>query len=262
MNWQENTTASGTTVLETVDRVKSILSGVATDSNKRWTATNQHEYRQLRDKLISDRILSPKVPHFVRSCREFQEFWSYIKQYSTYQERREHIREAFDPLLTHLESTTSGPADQEISGHLTWQKALERKKTDPDGAITAARTLLESTCKHILDEVNAEYDAGADLPKLYRLAAEQLKLSPSQHTEPIFKQILGGCTAVVEGIGAVRNKLSDAHGVGKNAPRASTRHAELVVSLAGAAAIFLFQTWEERSKVTSSRTPALGEFVS
>ncbi len=29
---------------------------------------------------------------------------------------------------------------------------MERRATDPEGAITAARTLLETVCKHILDE--------------------------------------------------------------------------------------------------------------
>jgi hypothetical protein len=34
-----------------------------------------------------------------------------------------------------------------------WHKALDRRTDDPDGAITAARTLLETVCKHILDEL-------------------------------------------------------------------------------------------------------------
>ncbi|WP_448090692.1 abortive infection family protein [Pseudomonas azerbaijanoccidentalis] len=28
----------------------------------------------------------------------------------------------------------------------------------------------------------------------------------------MFKQFLGGCPAVIEGLGALRNRLSDAHG--------------------------------------------------
>ena len=87
------------------------------------------------------------------------------------------------------------------------------------------------------------------MPKLYKSAAGSLNLSPSQHTEPIFKQILGGCTSVVEGLGAIRNKLGDAHGKGKAAPKPAKRHAELVVNLAGAAAIFLVQTFEEKRKL-------------
>lgn len=118
---------------------------------------------------------------------------------------------------------------------------------DPEGAITAARTLLESVCKHILDSASISYDEKDDLPKLYGLTAEQLNVSPSQHTEQIFKQILGGCKSVVEGLGALRNKLSDAHGKGKMAVKPSARHAELAVNLAGSMATFIVSTWESRN---------------
>jgi hypothetical protein len=102
-------------------------------------------------------------------------------------------------------------------------------------------------CKHILDEYGIAYDEKDDLPKLYGLTAEQLKLSPSQHTEQIFKQILGGCKSVVEGLGALRNKLSDAHGKGKKSAKPSPRHAELAVNLAGSMATFIVSTWEKRN---------------
>ena len=84
--------------------------------------------------------------------------------------------------------------------------------------------------------------------KLYRLTAEQLKLAPSQHTEQVFKQILGGCTAVVEGLGALRNRLSDSHGKGKIAVKPAPRHAELAVNLAGALAIYLLATYSARNE--------------
>lgn len=127
-----------------------------------------------------------------------------------------------------------------------WRKALERRASDPDGAITSARTLLETVCKHILDNEQIEYDEKADLPKLYTLAASQLNLAPSQHTEKVFKQILGGCQAVVEGLGALRNRLSDAHGKGKAGVRPDQEHAQLAVNLAGAVATFLISTWEKK----------------
>lgn len=115
---------------------------------------------------------------------------------------------------------------------------MERRETDPEGAITLARTLLETVCKHILDERGVTYANDCDLPALYKLVAKSLNLAPSQHSETIFKQILGGCTAVVEGLGALRNRLSDAQRPVKPAPR----HAELAVNLAGAVAMFLIAT--------------------
>ena len=126
-----------------------------------------------------------------------------------------------------------------------WHKALERRNTDPEGAITLARTLLESTCKYILDEQHkVEYGNAPDINQLYRLVSKELNLSPSQHTEKTFKQILGGCSSIVEGLGSLRNKVGDAHGQGKVSFKPSARHAELAVNLAGAMAVFLFSTWE------------------
>lgn len=48
-------------------------------------------------------------------------------------------------------------------------------------------------------------------------------------------------------LGALRNRLSDAHGKGKGGVKAAPRHAELAVNLAGSTALFLLATWEAKS---------------
>ena len=184
------------------------------------------------------------------------EFWGVISKIHKYAPRREYIREQFEPVLSMLESETRSPSDDSatntirqvnsVNVHDAWRKALERRATDPEGAITASRTLLETVCKHILDEIGVTYDDSMDLPKLHALVAKQLNLAPSQHSEHVFKQVLGGCHSVVEGLGALRNRLSDAHGVGRSAVRPAPRHAELAVNLAGTMATFLIATAEAR----------------
>lgn len=154
------------------------------------------------------------------------------------------------------------PADDEISElmqrfdeagiHDLWQKALQRRHGDPDGAITIARTYLEQTCKHILDEECISYADDADLPKLWGLCAEQLNLAPSQHTEAAFKTILGSCQNVVNTLGTIRNKIGDSHGQRGKPVRARPRHAQLAVNLAGSMATFLLATWGEQ-KATATR---------
>ena len=129
-----------------------------------------------------------------------------------------------------------------------WEKARERRDTDPDGAITAARALIESVCKHILDESSVDYDDDTKLPKLYHSVAEELDLAPNQQTEQVFRQVMGSCQSVVEGIGAIRNRLGDAHGKGKRGAKPEPRHAELAVNLAGSMASFLIATWEAQSE--------------
>lgn len=221
-------------------------------------AESNTEYTRLRQIFMSDSTLSPLLPRFVRTCRSLFQFWEFIKsKFSTYAERRSFIWEEFSPFLEVLEKGLT-PSDAEVtsvleqydSAHVQsiWSKALDRRASDPEGAITMARTLLESVCKHILDECSIEYDNTTDLPKLYRLTTESLNLSPSQHTEDVFKRILGGCVSVVEGLGALRNRLSDSHGGGKRRIKPAPRHAELAVNLAGAMSAYLISTWQTRSE--------------
>lgn len=220
------------------------------------------EFKNLRRELTASPRTKNLLPRFVHICRDLSEFWSFIKpMFGTYAERRDYLRDEFDPLLAALETESRTPSDAAITATVqavsssyiqkVWHKALERRATDAEGAITAARTLLETVCKHILDASGSKYDDNAELPKLYTLMAKQLTLSPSQHTEQLFKQILGGCQTVIEGVGALRNRHSDAHGKGASGTKPDPRHAELAVNLSGTMATFLLQTWEARKKIGS-----------
>ena len=242
-----------------VGTLKSLLVAHATGSN-----ADNKEFVSLREALVKDHRCGKLLPEFIRDCRSLDEFWGLIKyKFPHYRERREYIWKEFTPLLKALERADAHPSDSPVSTalqHLNaayvescWHKALERRQGDPEGAITAARTLLETVCKHILDDQQVCYDENLDLPKLYKQAAESLNIAPVQHAEPVFKQILGGCTSVVEGLGALRNRLSDAHGKGVRASRPAPRHAALAVNLAGTMAAFLVETLEHRRQSAGNR---------
>lgn len=211
-------------------------------------------YRNLRRYFRVNQRTDALLPQFVKTARDLGHFWQIIQsKFSTYKERRDFIYEGFTPLLDHLEILVSAPADSAISEalqnfgepgvHEGWERALSRRQQDPEGAITAARTLLESVCKHILDEKGVQYDTkNLDIHQLYKKASTQLNLSPDQHTEGLFKKILGGCSAVASGLGELRNRHGDAHGKERGRIRPAPRHAELAVNLAGSLALFLVKT--------------------
>jgi hypothetical protein len=129
-----------------------------------------------------------------------------------------------------------------------WQAALDRRESDPEGAITLARTLLEDVCKIIITEMGISFSEDDDLPRLYRKIAALLQLAPDQHAEQIFKQMLGSVQQIIEGLSGIRNKLSDAHSTGPLRARATSRHAKLAVNLAGTMATFLAETFIERTQ--------------
>lgn len=240
-------------LVERVKMVEGILIASATGGSP-----DNHIYERLRRDFVNDPAIRDMLPQFVRTHRNLDAFWPYIKnEAATYAERRQIISRAFTPLIDHLEGKFAAPSDSTASDalrsfdvdgvHAVWTKALERRNSDPEGAITVARTLLETVTKRILDETSQPYDEKDDLPKLYRTAAETLNLAPNQHSQEAIKTILGGAMTLVNGIGTLRNKLSDSHGRGGLPVKPSARHASLAVNTAGAIATFLVETFNERS---------------
>ena len=242
-----------------VDKVQRMQDGLVAFSTGGKFDGDDATYKSLRRELLDRPDVASKLPEFIRRYRDLGQYWQFIKyEYGTYKDRRDFLWDSFRPLLEYLESRDRTPSTQVIDEiledfnadtvRLAWQKALDRRVSDPEGAITASRTLLESVCKHILEDANVKCDEKTDLPKLWRLCAETLNLAPSQHQEKVFKSILGNCQSIVNSLGTLRNKIGDAHGPGPRPVRPKTRHAELCVNLAGTMASFLIATWIERSE--------------
>lgn len=123
-----------------------------------------------------------------------------------------------------------------------WKKAADRVTTDAAGAITSARTLLETVCFHILEARGVSVEASGDLQRLYRLTSRSLSVSPDQQSEDLFRQVMGGCATIANGLASMRNKFSDAHGRGSTGIDAGVRHARLAVNSACTLALFLLES--------------------
>ena len=240
---------------EAAESLMLMMISLATDGD-----ADAREYKALRATILNDPTGSTAAPRLIRTCRDPGSFWSFISAKhsgtGSWARWRTFIRGQFEPLLDALERFEETPLEDLVHGsarkinaesvQADRGKALERRTRDPDGAVTAARALLESVCKTILDDASVRYSTKDDLPALYRKVAKLLRLPPSDYSEEQFKRILGGCTSVVEGLGSVRNVAGDAHGRGRASYRPAGRHAALAVNLAGAMALFLMQTEEAR----------------
>jgi Abortive infection C-terminus len=224
------------------------------------TEVDARAFTRARKAVLADPIGARIAPLCVRTCRSPDDVWSYIKSQSaldTYHSRRVFLGEQFAPLLTALEDSDDAPVDHLVSSEIDrldsasvardWERALARRSSDPEAAITAARALVESVCKTILDDLEINYTERDDLPKLYRKTASALDLTPDQYTDEQIKRILGGATSAIEGLGALRNRGGDAHGRGRSTYRLSARHAALAVNLAGTVTMFLTDTFRARS---------------
>jgi hypothetical protein len=102
---------------------------------------------QVRSALMSNPIYSGLLPRWIKTNRNLDQFWQFIKnKIPSYAERRSFLYEEPNSLLERLETKQTLPAAKSIDEildkfssdgiHAAWKRALERKVTDPEGAIT------------------------------------------------------------------------------------------------------------------------------
>lgn len=120
-----------------------------------------------------------------------------------------------------------------------WEKALHRRITDPSGAITAARALLETTLKWIIEQRGDK--PTENNKELFNKTIDALGLVVKG--KPIEKTI-AGLDSIIWGIGDMRNKHGDAHGAASDAVAPTKSEAGFCVNLAGSVALYLLEEFE------------------
>lgn len=131
------------------------------------------------------------------------------------------------------------------------ERALTSAATDPEDAVTAACSTVESVCRSILVELGEPLPAKKDVQGLYNAVKQPLGLSPDRSDiDPLIandvRQVLSGLTTVIGGVGALRTHGGDAHGREKGFARVDARIARLSIHAASTAALFLIETWQRK----------------
>lgn len=99
-----------------------------------------------------------------------------------------------------------------------------------DSAITKSRTLLEETFCYVIElKDNIPSDSG-DIAKLYKQVRELYNMHIDTNTDKRIKTLLSGLNSIVSAIAEMRNKDSDAHGVGARRINIDEHHARLFVN--------------------------------
>lgn len=155
--------------------------------------------------------------------------------------------------LREVERATIGDRDYLARQITRMETSIEN---DPELAIGTAKELIETACKTILQHRDVTPDRNWDVPRLMKEAAKELELTPEgvppdARGADTIRRILGSLASVVGGTAELRNHYGSGHGRGPGAVGLEPRHARLVVGAASTLAIFLFETFEQRSADTS-----------
>jgi hypothetical protein len=130
-------------------------------------------------------------------------------------------------------------------------RALGSAKDDPEDAVTAACSTVESVCRSVLVELRIELPSKKDITSLYKAVRDPLGLSPDRMDLPPLiaddvRKVLSGLATTIDGIGALRTHAGDAHGREKGYRRIDERIAKLAIHSASTVALFVLETWEIR----------------
>jgi hypothetical protein len=130
-------------------------------------------------------------------------------------------------------------------------RALASAETDPEDAVTAACSVIESLCRSVLAELGLPLPVQLDIQGLYKAVREPLGLAPGKEDmDPEIandvRAILGGLNSTVQGIGALRTHAGDAHGRARGFKRLDARIARLAIHTASGIALFIIETWQKK----------------
>ncbi len=114
---------------------------------------------------------------------------------------------------------------------------------DYDGAITNARSLVESFQEELIKKAGEEVpDYAGDISKLYKTTKKVMKFDSSQKDlSDTLKQVLSGLNSIMMGIAGLSNKMGDRHA---RTYKPERHHAKLAVNSALMFCEFLLDSYE------------------
>lgn len=127
-------------------------------------------------------------------------------------------------------------------------RALENVNSNPRDAVSASCNILEAIFKVYISDEGLPQPKKQDLQNVWKVVRADLGFETKRVEDDDLKKILSGILSVVDGIGAFRTHASSAHGQGRTSYIIKPRHARLAVHSAHTLALFVMETWDEKTK--------------
>ena len=139
-------------------------------------------------------------------------------------------------------------------------KAIERAIDEKSPlAFDLAKTLIETACRTIHNDLGKEFDKNWDIPKLMKETMSLLPMAPDNigatvYTAPALKKTIGGLSAVIQGIAEQRNLHGFAsHGKDAYELPVDAIHAKLAALSADAIVNYMYALHQSQATATHDR---------
>lgn len=144
---------------------------------------------------------------------------------------------------------------------LSARAAEEIKNGHYDSAVSQSRTLLEEVFCYVIEMKGEMPSEKGDIGKLYGQVKQLYNMHSDGDTDKRIKELLSGLEKILKAITEMRNKASDAHGVGAKRIKLEERYARLCVNSAITMAEFILAVSEHAREKEALAFRSQGHFM-
>lgn len=137
--------------------------------------------------------------------------------------------------------------DREYIKSISSRAMRDIEQNDFDSAITKSRTLLEETFCYVIEKKNETPSDSGDISKLFKQVKTLYNMHTDTNTDRRINTLFSGLNSIVSAVAEMRNKDSDAHGVGAARIPIKEHHARLFVNSSMAMADFILSVQQNNS---------------
>lgn len=137
--------------------------------------------------------------------------------------------------------------DREYIKSISSRALRDIEQNDFDSAITKSRTLLEETFCYVIEKKNETPSDSGDISRLYKQVRTLYNMHTDADTDKRINTLLSGLNSIVSAVAEMRNKDSDAHGVGATRIPIEEHHARLFVNSSMAMADFILSVQQKNN---------------
>lgn len=137
--------------------------------------------------------------------------------------------------------------DREYIKSISSRANRDIEQKDYDSAITKCRTLLEETFCYVIEKKNEVPSDSGDIAKLFKQVKTLYNMHTDSGADKRINTLLSGLNSIVSAIAEMRNKDSDAHGVGATRINIDEHHARLFVNTSISMADFILSVENKAS---------------
>lgn len=237
IDWQAILPETKNSAIKLIEEEKELLTAIAT--GRSYKEDGVEEDFVARHRKICD-IAAKAGFDYPIQCNSLAEWWTQIRDYVSWADRRASISEMFSPILDQLrksEEDNNVDFTQITSRSATVCKAIEDaevfiREGHYDSAMDRIHTAFHGYLRALLDYHGVVYQSGDSLPSLYSQlhTCYEASIQPTDVAARV-KTILRSAGGMVQTVNELRNNNTIAH---PNEQLINKREAQLVIRLVNA----------------------------